>query len=58
MLWMWVTIGAAVWVLAAVVVGIVLSRMVRMRDDLERPRAEVRAPESAAHQRDSAHRAS
>jgi hypothetical protein len=59
MLWMWVAIGAAVWLLAAVAVAIVLSRMVRMRDHLERPRTEVReSSESAAHQRDSAHRAS
>jgi uncharacterized membrane protein len=58
MLWMWVTVGAAVWVVAAVAVGIVLSRMVRMRDDLERPRAEMRAQQSAARQRDAAHRAS
>ena len=59
MLWMWVAIGAAVWLLAAVAVAIVLSRIVRMRDHMERPRAEVReSSESAAQHRGSAHRAS
>lgn len=59
MLWTWVAVGAAVWVLAALVVGVVLSRMVRLRDHLERPRARSRdaAERDEAH-RDTAHRAS
>jgi hypothetical protein len=59
MLWMWLAIGAAAWLLAAVVVGVVLSRVVRLRDHMERPRDRVREPAStSADHRDSAHRAS
>ena len=59
MLWMWLAIGAAAWLLAAASAGVVLSRAIRLRDHMERPRARVREPaRTTADRRDSAHRAS
>jgi hypothetical protein len=59
MLWMWLAIGATAWLLVAVAVGLVLSRVVRLRDHMESPRGRVpQAVGTSADHRDSAHRAS
>ncbi len=37
MIWIWVAVGAAVWVLVAITVSLVVCRAVRLRDERERP---------------------
>lgn len=51
MLWMWIAVAAAGWLVAAAVVSLLLVRAVRLRDERERPapRGEHQTASSSKH---------
>lgn len=51
MLWTWIAVAAAGWLVVAVVVSLILARAVRLRDEREppAPRGEHQAASSSKH---------